>query len=36
MSPEYIVVPESKKVLKKEWNAGTNLKELPMTEAKTI
>lgn len=36
MSLEYIMVPASKKVLSKGPDTGANLKELPMTEAKTI
>ena len=36
MSPEYIVVPESKKVVRKGWDTGANLKDLPMTEAKAV
>jgi len=28
--------PESKKVLEKKWDTGTNLKELSITEAKII
>lgn len=36
VSLEYIVFPESKRVLEKEWDTGTNLKELSITEAKTL
>ena len=36
VSLENILFLESKKLLKKEWDAGTNLKEFLITEAKTI
>lgn len=36
MSPEYIVVLESKEMFQKGWDTGANLKELTVTEAKTI
>lgn len=36
MCPEYTLVLESKEMLKKWWDTGANLKELPMTKAKTI